>query len=373
MPAKSIKKQFQDLAIFSAEEKTAVSIRDGILEYLGSELGMEPAEKIFTVYRSPATIANAAQAMKGIPLTDEHVSMDGAAPDTGSSVEDAVVIDQIDEALSARLAVRNKLRVADNLLPLINDKRQLSLGYDAELIPHSRWDFEQINIVPHHLAAVQSGRCGPLCSFLDRKPPKVTDMKNKLNKAFCDAEGVVSLEQIVEIATNLPEAIRKVPIDKLQELMPAMLEVISYAKEQNVVTEEELVDEENTVVNKKELEDMTKPDEEKKEKMQDSAAFKDAVKATAKKLADESVKTYASVVNKARTFLDEQYDFAGKDANTIMKDALATEHGETEFSDSELSTAFKLLKKSSPDYSKFGDSNHAANDLDARIKSELGE
>ena len=60
----------------------------------------------------------------------------------------------------------------------------------------------------------------------------------KLNKAFIDAEGSVSLEQIVEIAAGLPEAIRKVPVDKLQELMPAMQEIMTYAKDQGVMTED---------------------------------------------------------------------------------------------------------------------------------------
>jgi len=72
-----IHKQFADLAVYSDTARTAVSVRDGVLEYFGAELNMEPIDKIFTVYRSPATIANAAYAMSGIPLTDEHVSMEG--------------------------------------------------------------------------------------------------------------------------------------------------------------------------------------------------------------------------------------------------------------------------------------------------------
>lgn len=357
-----LKKQFADFAVYSSEGKTAISMRDGVLEYLGSELGLEPANKIFTVYRSPATIANAAFSMKGIPLTDEHVSMDSPPPNTGSTVDSAVIIDQIDETTNSRLAVLNKLTVSDTLLPLIAEKRQMSLGYEGDLVPHSQWDYEQINIIPHHLAAVPAGRCGSLCSFLDRKQNPSEDGKMKKDlllkcKAFVDENGAVSLEQIIEIAMALPEAMKKVPVDKLQELMPAMLEVMSYAKEQKVVTDEELVSEENTVISNKELEDMSAekaPSEEDKAKFAD--AVKTAVSKEKQKFADEAVKLYASVVNKARTFLDAEYDFTDKTANQIMKDALATQHGETEFTDSELSTAFKLLKKQGADYTKFGDS-----------------
>jgi hypothetical protein len=372
----TIRKQFADLAVYSETARTAVSVRDGVLEYLGAELGLEPLDKVFTVYRSPATIANAAYAMAGIPLTDEHVSMEGSALDSGSRVESSVVIDQLDESTHSRLAVQNKLAVNDTLQLLLKDKRQLSLGYEADLVPHSRWDFEQINIVPHHLAAVPVGRCGPLCSFIDRKPdtpvkPQEGDtMKpKKLIKAFNDAEGSVSLEQIVEIATGLPEAIRKVPVDQLVTLMPAMQEIMSYAKEQGAMPAEEdadMMDEEKTEGD--EEKDMM--DEEKegdKENFADSSKFKDAVASAVK----GEVKRYAEVVNKARNFVDAEYDFAGKTANAVMRDALATQSTD-KFEDAELSVAFKLLRKANTDYSNFGDTKPDTG-LMSRISETLGE
>jgi len=372
----TIRKQFADLAVYSETARTAVSVRDGVLEYLGAELGLEPLDKVFTVYRSPATIANAAYAMAGIPLTDEHVSMEGPALDSGSRVESSVVIDQLDESTHSRLAVQNKLAVNDTLQLLLKDKHQLSLGYEADLVPHSRWDFEQINIAPHHLAAVPVGRCGPLCSFIDRKPdtpvkPQEGDtMKpNKLIKAFNDAEGSVSLEQIVEIATGLPEAIRKVPVDQLVKLMPAMQEIMSYAKEQGAMPAEEdadMMDEEKTEGD--EEKDMM--DEEKegdKENFADSSKFKDAVASAVK----GEVKRYAEVVNKARNFVDAEYDFAGKTANAVMRDALATQSTD-KFEDAELSVAFKLLRKANTDYSNFGDTKPDTG-LMSRISETLGE
>ena len=121
-----IHRQFADIATYSDTERTAVSIRDGVLEYLGTELGLEPADHVFNVYRSPATIANAAYAMAGIPLTGEHVSLDGPAPSDGGRVESSTVIDQIDEPTHSRLAVQNKLAVSDSLQITLKDKRQLS-------------------------------------------------------------------------------------------------------------------------------------------------------------------------------------------------------------------------------------------------------
>jgi len=371
----TIRKQFADLAVYSETARTAVSVRDGVLEYLGAELGLEPLDKVFTVYRSPATIANAAYAMAGIPLTDEHVSMEGPALDSGSRVESSVVIDQLDESTHSRLAVQNKVAVNDTLQLLLKKKRQLSLGYEADLVPHSRWDFEQINIAPHHLAAVRAGRCGPLCSFIDRKPdtpvkPQEGDtMKpKKLIKAFTDAEGSVSLEQIVEIATGLPEAIRKVPVDQLVKLMPAMQEIMSYAKEQGVMpAEEPEMEMEGEDMDGEEKEMMDEEKEGDKENFADSSKFKDAVASAVK----GEVKRYAEVVNKARNFVDAEYDFAGKTANAVMRDALATQSTD-KFEDAELSVAFKLLRKANTDYSTFGDTKPDTG-LASRISETLGE
>ena len=367
--AERLHRQFADTATYSDTERTAVSIRDGVLEYLGTEIGLEPPDKVFAVYRSPATIANAAHAMKGIPLTGEHVSLDGPAPSDGGRVESSVVIDQVDEPTHSRLAVQNKLSVSDALQITLKEKRQLSLGYEADLVPHSKWDYEQINIVPHHLAAVSDGRCGPLCSFLDRKPEEKNMTKKE--KAFFDAEGQVNLEQVVEIATALPEAIKKVPVDQLVKLMPAMQEIMAYAKEQGAVEEapaegmedEELTDEEAAAKKEAEVAEEDKP----KENFADSKAFKDAVASAVK----GEVKRYAEVVTKARNFLDADYDFSDKSANRVMADALSTQSTD-KFEDSELPVAFKLLRKPNTDYSHFGDAK-ADTGLESRITKTLEE
>ena len=356
-----IHRQFADIATYSDTERTAVSVRDGVLEYLGTELGLDPADHVFTVYRSPATIANAAYCMVGIPLTDEHVSLDGPASPDGGHVESSVVIDKVDEPTHSRLAVQNKLAVSDSLQTTLKDKRQLSLGYEADLVPHSKWDYEQVNIVPHHLAAVSDGRCGPLCSFLDRKPEEKNMPKKE--KAFFDAEGQVNLEQIVEIATGLPEAIRKVPVDQLVKLMPAMQEIMSYAKEHGVMPAEEPKME--TEGEEKEMMDEEK--EGDKENFADSSKFKDAVASAVK----GEVKRYAQVVTKARNFLDADYDFSDKTANQVMADSLATQSTD-KFEDSELPVAFKLLRKPNTDYSQFGDTK-ADTGLESRITKTLEE
>jgi hypothetical protein len=374
-----IKKQFRDIAEYSNADRTALSIRDGVLEYLGIELGLDPPDKVFTVYRSPATIANAAYKMPGIPLTNEHVSIEVMAPNTGSSVTVSEVIDQIDEATNTRLAVKNTLVVNDSMTALLADKKQMSLGYMADLIEHSKWDYEQVNIIPHHLAAVPSGRCGPLCSFLDRK--SITEgigemKKGKINKFFLDEEGAVNLEQIVEIAMALPDAIKKVPVDKLGELIPAMQEIISYSKEQGVeIPAEETEEKPEGDMEEKPVGDMEeKPvededmEEEDKKKFTD-ADFRKALAKEKKSFADEAVKRFGGVVTKARAFVGENYSFEDKSINQVMRDCLATQSTE-KFADNELAVAFKLLRKAGSDYSNFGGTKTAGS-LTERIKQTI--
>lgn len=355
-------RQFADRAVFDATEKTALSVRDGVLEYLGAELGLEPEDKVFRVYRSSATISNTAMKMRGLPITDDHVSLDVPAPSHGGFVSDAEMVDVSDEALAARIAIKNQLAISDTLLAKVQTgKRELSLGYQADLIPYEGeggYDFEQRNIMPHHLAVVDQGRCGGMCSFLDRKPeppapapaPKETDM-SKLHKAFCDAEGAMNLQQIVELAAALPEAIKAVPVDKLNDLMPALKEIVDVAR--GVMGAED--DGAEPVSDEKEDyddEEKAMSEEEKEKEFSDAVAK--AADEKAKAITDAAIKRHGEVIEKARHFLVDDYQFTDKSTAQIMRDAVATESSD-EFTDAELPLAFKMLKKSNANYKDFGD------------------
>lgn len=351
-----MKLDFNDRLEFNASLKTAVSVRDGVLEYLGSEIGMDPADKIFTVYRSPATIANTADKMIGIMLSDGHVPLDSEVPHPVGSVETSEMVDLFDHTSNSYLAIQNKVQVADEmLLHLQEGKRELSLGYKADLIPHEKYDLEQRDILPHHLAIVDQGRCGPACSFLDKKEIE------KMKKFFLDAEGNPNLEEIVKIASQLPEALKKLPMDKLTEIMPTLQEIVSFAAAAEVPAEEtpaeevpaeEMPAEDETSAEEVPAEEMEDEEDTNKTPITDSAAFKDALKA--------SMARHSSAIDKAKGFLDADYVFADKATEQIMRDALATEHGEQEFEDAELDVAFKMLAKTDSKTKNFGDSQDDA-------------
>lgn len=380
------KLKFSDAATYDDGMKTAISVRDGVLEYLGAEIGHEPPDKIFTVYRSPATIANLVAQMSGIPVIGDHVEPGTEDDDIQSKVESAMLIDSFDDELGSTLAIKNKLSLDPAMVAEIaGGKNQLSLGYTGQLVPHSKYDFEQIDLTPTHLAAVEAGRCGEGCRFMDRKPPKPPEaiMPKKLHKAFCDADGALSLAQIVELAAGLPEAIKNVPADRLQELLPALQEIMAAATDAGVepivedTTEEVLTDEETAKAIDGEVDALMDEAAEagaKDVKVTDS--MRRLIRAKARKrfadamstAVNAAVKTHAAVIEKGRTVLPETYSFADKSTVQVMRDALAVEHGSQQFSDAELSVAFKLLKKSGGEYKTFGDRSADDNSLSARLK-----
>jgi hypothetical protein len=347
---------FIDSVAWDGVEKTALSVRDGVIEYLGAELGMEPPDRTFTVFRSPATIANVASAMMNIPLTDEHVDVGSSVLSPIGSVVDAEMVDMIDEATGSKLAIRNRVKVEDVFLDeLAKGKRELSLGYNARLVPHSKFDFEQRDIMPHHLAVVDAGRCGPQCRFIDHK--KKEAILPKLHQAFNDAEGAPNLEQIVEIAQALPEALKKLPMDKLAEIMPMLQEIVAdagvAAAPEAAPVEEEVTDggHEDNPKKKEEMEDAGGIGKEPPPPFSDSKEFKDAVKSAT----DSAVAAHTSAIVKAKDFVSEEYVFADKSTKDVMRDALAVIHGKEVFTDAELPTAFKMLKQPASDLTKFGD------------------
>jgi hypothetical protein len=194
---------FFDAVTFDVEQKTAVSVRDGVLEYLGHELGLEPPDKTFRIYRSPAQIARAAEKMAGLPLTDGHVEVGPKVKRSIGSVVSAEVIDFTDGE-GAALAIKNRLEVKAENLQLLDTKRELSLGYEARLEPTIGYDFRQVDIVPHHLALVETGRCGSGCRFLDKSAKKESSEMDMAK--MIEAVGKFTDEQKKEFLAKITDA-----------------------------------------------------------------------------------------------------------------------------------------------------------------------
>tara|TARA_R110000744_G_scaffold62206_4_gene128392 strand:+ start:3440 stop:4774 length:1335 start_codon:yes stop_codon:yes gene_type:complete len=370
---------FKHRVFFDATTKRIRSVRDGVQEYFGVELGIEPASKAFSVYRAPETISAIAGVMDNLPIIGEHIDpeLTPTAEQTIGVLKSTEIIEFNDDDTFSTLYLENEAAVSGDVLSLKDSgKKEFSLGYLGKLREHETYDFEQYDLRPTHLALVDSARGGSVLTFIDKKEKTMLT-----NKAFKDKDGAPSMQQIVDISKEIPEAIKTLPADKAAEVMALLKEMIEVSDPK----EEEMTDEQKDSAKKEMMdEDYEDMDEDKKEVFEDSKLFKTIVGAHKKSFADdqafkdavvtasdEAVKAHSVVVEKATQFVDDQYSFADKSTKQVMLDALAVEHGDTKFEDAELTVAFKLLKKSVSSLEKFGDSKDGTSALETRIQSDL--
>ena len=361
---------FKDNLSFDPKTRTLVSVRDGIMRYKGHELGVEPADKVFTVYRSPETIKAINDLMPGIPITDGHVDTDRPPDNPVGKVLDSEIIQFEEEDTKATLNLRNKVE-----LNFDTPFKDLSLAGACDFVDCELYDFEQVGMVPHHLAIVSKGRCGEQCNFKDKENETMklgTGKGIKVAAVFLDAGEEVNMAQVMDIVANLPEAIKTMPIKELAKLVPILQKVTTQATQS--VAEGEILSPEEAEAAKVAKEEeatatadaaLTATESEKKE-MADKD-FADSLGKGIEKGVKAGTAEYAVVMAKAVDFLPDTYNFADKCACDIMRDALATQ-SKDDFKDDELSVAFKMLKKGN-DYSKFAD---GANDASKQI-DEMGD
>ena len=384
---KAMDHKFEHQVFFDLANKTVKSVRDGVQEYFGAELGLEPYDRKFTVYRAPETITSLVGMMDKLPIIEDHIDPElKPSPETVVGlIDDTEVVEYTEDFKDSTLFLRNKTAINEKGLDALSrGKRQLSLGYLGKLKEHEDYDFEQYDLKPTHLAIVDRARGGDILSFEDKQKQKVHDMKVN----FIDEDGKMSLQKVAETVAGLSEAIKNAPIDEVMKVMPDLEALMNSAKENAGMSKEgesaemaeveaiegesvEDMEEKEVAVTdpgmhdgeeEKPMEDMEEEDKKDEEKSYaDSQAFKDAVFAQAQSEAKELFKT----VEKAKGFLDETYSFEDKGSFQIKKDAVEKEFGKS-FEDSEVEGAFKALSPTNGKYRDFGDSK---NDIWEQIKN----
>lgn len=350
-------------------DRSAISMRDGVHMYLGSEIGQIPADKMFSVYRSPATLANAAMHLTGIPIINDH-TIDGV-PNEAMRIGEVLgttVVPVSDPAVGATMASKNALRIKDGAQLIGNE---FSLEYKSQLIPSSdpSHDFEQINLIPQFLAVVEHARCGPMCSFTDSRATAMSagctchhTTDAHMETSAMATNDPTNIEEIIILAKKLPEALRRVPMDQLKKAVPMLRALIEAAGaetpsgETTIETTPDAADAPATVTPETAPPPVTlvdpgtadtghNPDSEQ-------LLTRDQAVSLADKRAEARVKQHTVVLEKARKFLPADYVYGDKPTEQIMRDAIATHDAET-YSDAELPIAFRMLKPFK-DYETFG-------------------
>jgi len=346
---------FQAIAVFDMASKTLTSVRDGVQEYMGVELGIEPASKIFTIYRSPETISAIMGAMDGISIIEDHIDVDAVPTEaqTIGLIDETEIIACVDAATDSTCQLSNAVKVGSAVLKLIDGgKKQLSLGYTAKVREHKEYNFEQYDIVPRHLAIVDSARGGSGLTFKDGENGMGKILVDSL-KAFIDAEGF-SAKRLLGLLKQIQDNIENLDGAEFKKVISAIEKAVGIAEG---ATEGELEGDDL----EPDVEPMTDPemvldadpekkDEEKVMDMKD-AKFVDAVTVAATAIAKEHV----AVIAKAKTILPETFDFADKTPNELMVACLKEDGHEDEFKDSDLALAFKMIKPVEDKYKNFGD------------------
>ena len=298
--------------------KTCISMRDGFQVYHGSEIGLKDQE--YKIYRAPAEILKVFKNLKNIPVTVDHVDPMKPINDDKivGRIKSAKIVDAEDDDLASVVAVENVLDLSDEALDAIKDgKKELSLGYLCKTRKHDKYDLEQYDIKPHHLAIVSQGRCGDICNIIDFKP----------------MEKAMLLDEFV---------------DSLQSILTAYTDAKDDEKEEKKIEDED-EDEEKSEAKPKPFE--SKKDEDEDEEK--SEAKKD--EAFIQKMVDAEVKRTVRIVEKASQFLPKSYAFTDATNETIMIDAIRTVHPDISLERNEIETAFKMLASTDSKHSNFGE------------------
>tara|TARA_R110000764_G_scaffold223272_2_gene312118 strand:- start:299 stop:1369 length:1071 start_codon:yes stop_codon:yes gene_type:complete len=328
---------FKDKISFDINKKKLISIRDGIQEYLGLEFNKEfqdehklkPSQR-YTVYRSVETLKDAATLLDKLPITNEHIdiSIDRTLKEGEKQGEilSSEVVDNIDTDVNSTVAVQNEVQLSDTMLKLCQSgKGELSLGYEAKMIIHDVYDFEQVEVNPHHLALVQNGRCGKTCKILDKR----------ISVILLNEDGTLNQDNIQMVVAEMPKAIEIMSDEEKTKLFEVLGSFLP-----EVVADTEKVEDTKDDTETEKVEDS--PEEEDKEEMKDKAIanFKDS--ADFQKMLDSHAHIMADAIIKAKNWMVD-YETDGKSLDVIMKDTLAKARPSTVLKDCEIGVAFKML------------------------------
>lgn len=311
--------QFNDNAIDGNVIKNVISVRDGYQEYLGVELGLEPLDKVFKVYRSKETIEAINDMLKNIPVTKGHVELEDNIPEElkMGKIRDSQIIPSNTGDKDSTINVKNVITLDENKLKF-NNSKELSLGYFADSVKHTLYDLEQINIRPHHLAIVDKGRCGGGCKFLDEKGVKM-DVKE-------------IMKNLKDMRSKLSDEDKKMLDMELGKMTPKQETKDAEKEDKDPKAEEKMKD-----MEKEYKDSLSVVASDAVSKFKDSKEYLDAM--------NEYADARVSVIEKASGYLDSDYEFKGKTNMDIMADALKAERPQEQFLDSEVGVAFKMLNK----------------------------
>ena len=188
--------------------------KEGVFPYSGAQIGLEPPDKIFKVYR-PAEELQKAETLKSfelVPFINEHAMLG----DYGVPAESKGVLGVVGQNVKFNAPyLTADIKIFGNKMKdlLERGKNNISAGYSFDLDNTSgnfngeNYDCIQRNIKCNHIALVQEGRCGKDVRVLDKNDIIPDALPLNLNSG--DKNMQISSEELAKLVKNLTERVDK--------------------------------------------------------------------------------------------------------------------------------------------------------------------
>lgn len=188
--------------------------KEGVFPYSGAQIGLDPPDRIFKVYR-PAEELQKAETLKSfelVPFINEHAMLG----DYGVPAESKGVLGVVGQNVKFNAPyLTADIKIFGNKMKdlLERGKNNISAGYSFDLDNTSgnfngeNYDCIQRNIRCNHIALVQEGRCGKDVRVLDKNDIIPDALPLNLNSG--DKNMQISSEELSQLVKNLTERVDK--------------------------------------------------------------------------------------------------------------------------------------------------------------------
>lgn len=188
--------------------------KEGVFPYSGAQIGLEPPDRIFKVYR-PAEELQKPETLKSFelaPFINEHAMLG----DYGVPAESKGVLGVVGQNVKFNAPyLTADIKIFGNKMKdlLERGKNNISAGYSFDLDNTSgnfngeNYDCIQRNIRCNHIALVQEGRCGKDVRVLDKNDIIPDALPLNLNNG--DKNMQISSEELSQLVKNLTERVDK--------------------------------------------------------------------------------------------------------------------------------------------------------------------
>ena len=188
--------------------------KEGVFPYSGAQIGLEPPDRIFKVYRpaeelqKPATL----KSFELVPFINEHAMLG----DYGVPAESKGVLGVVGQNVKFNAPyLTADIKIFGNKMKdlLERGKNNISAGYSFDLDNTSgnfngeNYDCIQRNIRCNHIALVQEGRCGKDVRVLDKNDIIPDALPLNLNSGEKNMQ--ISSEELAELVKNLTARVDK--------------------------------------------------------------------------------------------------------------------------------------------------------------------